>query len=296
MARQVIVLVLFDIACLLGALAFVRRGFGPEALALAALVLGLGSPWSYLWTGGCFGRHLWLLFAAAGPALLARGRPAAAGAAIGAAVSLKLFPALLLAGPLLALFRPRPDRETVRGLLRFAAGGAGALLLLAAVSAVVLGPAVFGEFAGSIIALQTAPKGNDMGLPVLISAWLGIAPGGLAEVAISASLLLGSLAAWALLSRRLPPPLPVVLAPLVLLLATRFLGYYGVFLVLLAPACRGSPTRSASLAAAVLAGLVPDLLGWAGPPSARFQTAALIIGGAAVAISLWRRGDEETAR
>ncbi|HUT78426.1 MAG TPA: hypothetical protein VM285_12100, partial [Polyangia bacterium] len=289
MAREVITLVLFDIACVLGVVALLWWGFGLEAAALAALVLGLGSPWGYLWTGGCFGRHLWLLFAAGGLALLGRGRPAAAGAAMATAFALKLFPALLLVGPALVWLRCRGQEEARREFARLAVAGAGTLAILAAAAAVTQGPGVFGEFAANIASLQTSPKGHDIGLPVLVGAWLLDGPASAAEAWVSAGLLVGVLAAWALAARRFSAWQSAALAPLALVLSTRVLGYYGVFLVLLAPACRGSAVRSGVLGSAVIACLVPGALGWAGPSSSRFQTMALILGAAAVAISLWRR-------
>jgi hypothetical protein len=295
MARQVIALVLFDIACVIGVVSLLWWGFGLEAAALAALVLGLGSPWGYLWTGGCFGRHLWLLFAAGGLALLGRERPAAAGAAMAAALALKLFPALLLVGSALAWLQSRGQEEARRDLIRFAAAGTGALAVLAVASVMTLGSGVFGDFAASIASLQASPKGNDIGLPVLAGAWLLSGPAGAAEAWSSAVLLIGALGAWALAARRFTPWQSAALAPLVLLLSTRVLGYYGVFLVLLAPACRGSVMRSGALGAAVLACLVPAVLGWASPPSSRFQTVALILGGGAAAISMWRRGSAPAA-
>jgi hypothetical protein len=295
MAREVIALVLFDIACAFGVVLLLWWGFGLEAAALAALVLGLGSPWGYLWTGGCFGRHLWLLFAAGGLALAGRGRSAEAGAAMATAFALKLFPALLLVGPVLVWLRSGLRGEARRELVRFAAAGVCTLAVLAIAAAATQGPGVFGDFAANIASLQTAPKGNDIGLPVLIGAWLLDSPAAASETWASAALLVGTLFVWTMAAGRLSAWQSAALAPFVLLLSTRVLGYYGVFLVLLAPACRGSALRSGALGSMVLACLVPGALGWASPPASRFQTVALILGGAAVAFSLWRRGDGSAA-
>ncbi len=288
MARQVIVLVLFDAACAIAAVALLWWGFGLEAAALGALVLGAGEAWGWLWIGGCFGRHLWLLFAAAGLALLGRARPAAAGAAVGVAVSLKLFPALLLVGPGLAWLRRHRDPDARRDLLRFTAGAALVLLFLGVASAAILGPGAFTDFAANIATLQGAPKGNHLGLPVLAAGLLPIAPAGAAEVAVSAVLLLFAIAVWAAAARRLSPWQSAALAPVVMLLSTRFLGYYGVFLVLLAPACLGSAVRTGAFGASVLACLVPPLLGWTGLAAGRFQAAILIPGSVLAAVFLWR--------
>jgi hypothetical protein len=288
MARQVILLALFDAACVAAVLALLGWGFGLEAAALAALVLGLGSPWGWLWTGGCFGRHLWLLFAAGGLALLGRRRPAPAGAAAATALALKLFPALLLVGPVLVWLGRRDRKDDRRDLARFAAAAAGTLALLCAASMAVHGPGVFAEFAANIANLQSAPKGNDLGLPVLAAWWLPLHPAGAGEAALSATLLVGALFVWALISRRLEPWQAAALAPLALLVSTRFLGYYGVFLVLSAPLAAGNAVRNGALGCAVLLCLVPPLLGWESPAASRLQTWVLVVGAAVVAISLWR--------
>lgn len=80
----------------LAAFAVLWWGFGPRVAAIAALVVGLGEPWSYLWTGGSVGRAVWLFFLCAGLALLARQRSALGGASLTMAGLLRFFPAVFV--------------------------------------------------------------------------------------------------------------------------------------------------------------------------------------------------------
>jgi hypothetical protein len=75
------------------------------------------------WTAGAFLRNDWLVLLVASVCLARRGWPAAAGVAIASAAALRLFPALLLALPLVAIaHRTRRRGRLVRFDRRFLAG------------------------------------------------------------------------------------------------------------------------------------------------------------------------------
>lgn len=83
-----------DLLAYLGVAALLFWGFGPRVAAMAALVIGLGEPWSYLWTGGSVGRAFWVLFLCGGIAALARSRYRLGSVALASSALLRFFPAI----------------------------------------------------------------------------------------------------------------------------------------------------------------------------------------------------------
>ena len=260
-------------------------GFGARAGVLGATIVGLGFPWIALWTGGGLGRSLWLLAAVAGLGCLHRGRVRAAGAFLGLSTGLQVFPALLLAGPGLALavdwIRRRPvDRARVRLLL-------SALLTLAlafALSCTVDGLALWADFFHNSIkhAASTSANRIGMGQP---AAFLGL-PGALTWL-----LRVGFVSLWllALLRQRTDADrgtLSVMLPPVVFNLSS----YYLAILACLAP--RLARPMGAALALVVLV-LLPQLIALLasevpGPASYAAISLLFVLSGAALLVGVLR--------
>jgi hypothetical protein len=79
--------------------------FGPRVFAVGLIMLGTN--WAsrfFYWTGGALLRHDWLFYTVAVVCLLKKGRPFLAGMSLAYATLLRLFPGLMLLGPLLAGF------------------------------------------------------------------------------------------------------------------------------------------------------------------------------------------------
>src|SRR5262249_8227508 len=92
---QLYLLSLLDPLYLLGALALIHWGFGWRVLAVALLVFATNFPSRFYWTGGSFLRWDWLFYLVAAIVCLKRQRPALAGACLGYAALLRVFPVLL---------------------------------------------------------------------------------------------------------------------------------------------------------------------------------------------------------
>ncbi|MBK7860123.1 MAG: hypothetical protein IPJ65_16215 [Archangiaceae bacterium] len=100
---QVTFVDLFDPLYLALMAAMVWWAFGPRVFAVAMLMLGCN--WAsrfFYWTGGALLRHDWLFYTVAVVCLLRKGKPFLAGVAMAYAALLRLFPGLLLIGPVLA--------------------------------------------------------------------------------------------------------------------------------------------------------------------------------------------------
>ncbi|MBL8954375.1 MAG: hypothetical protein JNK82_26595 [Myxococcaceae bacterium] len=113
---QVTFVDLFDPLYLALMAAMVWWAFGPRVFALAMIMLGCN--WAsrfFYWTGGALLRHDWLFYTVAVVCLLRKGRPFMAGVAMAYAALLRLFPGLLLIGPVLAAAEYARLRLKARG-------------------------------------------------------------------------------------------------------------------------------------------------------------------------------------
>jgi hypothetical protein len=162
-------LLLLDPLLLLAMLAILGKSFGWRACAIAALVLGTYVPSRFYWAGGAFLRHDWLFCMVAGVCALRRDRPLLGGGLLAYAALLRLFPAALFAGPLLAaLDHVRRTRRLPVQHVRFFAG---ALV----VTALALPPslAATGDWGAGFVANTVKHAGtpftNHMGLPTVLS-------------------------------------------------------------------------------------------------------------------------------
>jgi hypothetical protein len=166
---QITCLALLDPVLLVAALALLRRSFGWRACAIAALTLGTFYPSRFYWTGGAFLRFDWLFCIVAGLCALKKERPLLAGAALAYAAVLRLFPAVLLVGPVLAaLDHVRRTRTWNPAHLRLFAGAAIAVAI-AVPSALAISGDCGESFVENTIKHAETPLTNHMGLPTLLS-------------------------------------------------------------------------------------------------------------------------------
>lgn len=163
-----------DSLALAGTVAAIGFGFGLFPATITALVLGLGSFWSFPWVGGCLGRHVWLFFAALGVSLAARERPFASGASLAVAGLLRLFPFAFVGGAVVWIGVDALRKKRIQGTgRRFLAGALLAFSLgnLATIAAVGIAP--YREFAQVFDRHSHTPSNNQLGLTTLLSWTLG---------------------------------------------------------------------------------------------------------------------------
>jgi len=140
-------------------------GFGIEAGTLGLLVFAIGFPWVYTWTGGGLGRSMWLLCTVVGISLLRKDRPLAAGAALGTAGALQVFPLVLLGGPALALaVKTMRSRTLDSGAIKLLGAAAVAFAGLIALGLGVRGPIAYTEFIHNSAKHVSTPSANRLGL------------------------------------------------------------------------------------------------------------------------------------
>jgi hypothetical protein len=260
-------------------------GFGARAGVLGALIIGLGFPWIALWTGGGLGRSLWLLAAVAGLGCLHRGRVRAAGACLGLSAGLQVFPALLLAGPGLALAVDWISRRPIHmARVRLLLSALLTVALLVALSCTGDGLGLWVDFFHNSIkhAASTSANRIGMGQPAAVFGWPAV---------LTWLLRVGFVSLWilALLRQRTDADratLSVLLPPV----AFNLSSYYLAILACLAPGlCR--PT-GAALALFVLV-LLPQLIAWLasdvpGPASYAALSLLFVVAGAAFLVGVLR--------
>jgi hypothetical protein len=164
-----------DPILLAGMLGLVGWAFGAHVLLVATVAWAVPVPGQASWTAGAFLRHDWLVLVVAAVCFARRGWAAASGVAIASAAMLRLFPALLMALPLLLIARRswrsgrlrRLDRRFVAGV---ALGGAAWL----AVSTAAFGVDSWRAFADHIARHRLTPVANHVGLrSVFAQSWEG---------------------------------------------------------------------------------------------------------------------------
>lgn len=92
------VMALLDILLLIGGLTLIWLAFGPLAGTVSSLIIGLGEPWSYLWTGGSVGRYLWFFLFCLGFALLRKNNRLLSMSILCVAGLLRIFPFVFVLG------------------------------------------------------------------------------------------------------------------------------------------------------------------------------------------------------
>ena len=169
-ARTQTRLALIDPVLLVAAFALVGWAFGAHVFWVALVVWGCQFPAKGAWTAGAFLRQDWFLAFVASVCLARRGRWLGAGAALATSAALRIFPALLLAVPLLvAARRWWQTGSLAHASRRFAAG-----LLLGgafwfATSTALFGPGAWREFAEHMARHRAAPLANHVGLRAILS-------------------------------------------------------------------------------------------------------------------------------
>jgi len=170
--RQIAALVLIDLALLVGLAACIWWAFGARPLLLAGIFWATNFPAALSWTIPCFLRQDWLVLSLVALCLLRKGCHLGAGVVLTWAALLRLFPALLLAGPAINALRRiwRARRLTLsRPHRRLALGCLAALLVLGGLSTIHGGSRAWPSFFKNIIRHEGTAAANVVGLKLLAS-------------------------------------------------------------------------------------------------------------------------------
>lgn len=169
--NQIIALNLIDPLYLALMALMIYWAFGPRVFAVSMLVLGCNFPARYYWTGGAFLRHDWLFYTVAVVCLLRKEKFFLAGLALSYATLLRLFPGLMVIGPLLASIEYlRVNKKLDPGFVKFVAGGAlGCALLFPLSLQLGGGISTWTKFAQNTSKHANTPLTNHMGLRTVVS-------------------------------------------------------------------------------------------------------------------------------
>lgn len=260
-----------DALALGGVVALIWWGFGPLAGAAGALVLGFGDPWAYTWTGGSFGRSLWLLVLVAGLVLVAKRRWGPGSFLVTTAGLLRLFPLALLAGPALWVLRSRRRPRDRPAAVALFCGSILAIVLGTTLSLLALGPEAHADFVENSRLHAQVPSVNFMGMATLARAGeepraeaddSGTVEASLRAVLWAATLLAAGL--WLVRVARsagVEPWQALVLSSPIVFATVPLSSYDYAWLVLLVPlAVRSRPTLATLLAFVVASNLIGELL------------------------------------
>ncbi|MCH8083966.1 MAG: DUF2029 domain-containing protein, partial [Myxococcales bacterium] len=156
-----------DIALMAMMFTIVFRTYGYQIGCLGLAIAGLGFGWRYLYIGALL-RLDWLAAVVIGICMLKRERFATAGACIGYAAMVRLFPVLFLTGPALLALKAWLGGERPRWPIRLAAGFAVAVCLgLIAGSTTGRGVDAWTEFAEDIQIHRKTWSTNLVGMDTL---------------------------------------------------------------------------------------------------------------------------------
>ncbi|MEM6793319.1 MAG: hypothetical protein AAF725_05025 [Acidobacteriota bacterium] len=164
-AQALKALALLDGFLLLILFAFLLRTFGSRVACLSAVLFGLNYAGRYYWVGGAFLREDWLVAVGVALCMLEKGRYRWAGALLGYATAVRIFPVLFLFGPGIVALRALLRRERPRWILDLAVGFALALAVAALAGSLTgRGPGAWSEFAQSITLHRETWLTNNVGL------------------------------------------------------------------------------------------------------------------------------------
>lgn len=156
---------LIDITLLFGSVACLVWAFGLPTTAFAVIV-GTASMESWAFTGGSMLRLDWFFMATFSVCAMKREHYVLAGAALGYAAMLRLFPAVFALGPfvglLYAIYKRQYDLKVVYG--KFFGGMVISVVVLVASATAVYGVAAYKEFIGNTNRMSNAVSINRVGL------------------------------------------------------------------------------------------------------------------------------------
>lgn len=163
-------------------------GFGAIPTAVATVILTTLPAAAPAWTIGSFLRWDWLLALSLAPVFLRRGYFAAAGAALGVAVALRVFPviAVFFIGGFLLVQRFRSG-SVDPGWRRFWIGLAASGLAILAMTAAVAGTGAISAFSDNILRHAAKASSNDMGLRTVLAHLAAVLSGSTGDFAIAAN-------------------------------------------------------------------------------------------------------------
>jgi hypothetical protein len=155
--------------------ALIAWAFGGHVLLVALVAWGCQVPGQGTWTAGAFLRQDWLLLVVAAVCLARRGFPAGAGVAIASAAALRLFPALLLALPLVVIARRTWRTRRLAGFdRRFVVGVVAGGVAWAVLSTAVFGVDSWLAFRDHITLHRLTPLANHVGMrSIFAQSWDG---------------------------------------------------------------------------------------------------------------------------
>ncbi len=162
-------LAFLDALLLAALIAVVFRLYGLRSAAFCAVLFGANPLSTFDWIGGSLLRFDWLVLSGLGICALSRQRFALAGALIGSAAMLRIFPAFFALGVVLkGVFELLRTRSWPARTTRFLAGLALAALVLLVASAAVLGSDSWLEFYARIRVHLAPLYRNHVGLRALL--------------------------------------------------------------------------------------------------------------------------------
>lgn len=184
----VMVLGAVDVGLLALAILMVGWGFGTFPTALATVILTTLPAASPEWTIGSFLRWDWLLALSLMPVFLRRGYFAAAGAALGVAIALRIFPviAVLFIGCFLVVQHVRGGPIDPRWR-RFWIGLVATGFTIFAITAAVEGPGAISAFSDNLLRHAAKASSNDMGLRTVLSHLAAVLSGSTGDLAVAAN-------------------------------------------------------------------------------------------------------------
>jgi hypothetical protein len=257
----ILTLTLLDPLLLLAVFVAVGLTFGriPLLYALTSFFLVFGA--GFAWTGGSFLRQIWFTGVIGAACALEKRREGVAGALLAVATALRIFPAVFMAGPVLArLWEAKESRAVPRGLVRLLAGFAATLAIVFALTATLpRGLGHWSEFRSDLAVHAGTPAPNLVGLTQALAWKPGPEEVDLAELRalwerrttihrVQAIVLLPlALAAIVLLARRAGAAESIALAAPLLFIALIPAAYYWAFLPVVALAFRDQPRHVALL-------------------------------------------------
>jgi len=168
-ARRLTLLATLDVVLLAITFAFVFRTYGARVGCLALVIFGIGWAGRFAFVGGAYLRADWLAATTIAVCMLKRGRPGTAGALLGYAAAVRLFPIAFLFGPALLAGKALLAGERPRWALRLFAGFGAALALAVAAGCLTgHGTRAWSDFASRMDLYRLSIARNAVGLESVV--------------------------------------------------------------------------------------------------------------------------------